>query len=170
MLFGDSSRFSIEANALRASGKWMYGNLRFWVGGNALGNFDDSADLAGSARWGRRFLAASARRTRPDLDPLPVEAVYRELFGRFFERGGSRSGEMFDRDPYVLDEVGESSLRDRVSVLAVRRADGQDRIIVRDHREAATWEHLAYAGYCDEVLAEYCSWVETLPRTTSAIT
>jgi hypothetical protein len=165
MIFGQTSQVAIEAEALRTTGKWLYGHLRFWVGGQALGDFEDSSDLAGSARWGRRFLASSARRTRSDLDGEDVAIVYYKLFGRFFERGATGSEETFDRDPYVLDDVGESSLRDRISVLTVRRSDGRDRIVVHDHRASRTWEVLAPSGTCDEVVATYCSWVEAQQMT-----
>lgn len=162
MIFGNASQLAIEAKIIGAEGKWIFGHLRFWVAGNALGDFEDTSDLAGSARWGRRFLSASPRRTRPDLDEQDVDHVYWILFARFFKTGGSALDELFERAPYILDDVGESSLRDRVSVLAVRRSDGRDRIIVHDHRvPGKSWEEILPVGMCDEVVASYCSWVET---------
>ena len=160
MIIGKVSDFAIEAEAIRAQGKWFYGHLRFWVAGKDLGDFADTSDLAGSARWGRRFLAASARRTRPDLDAQETGTIYRLLFARFFERGGSCDGETFDRDPYVIDDVGESSLRDRVSMLVVRRKDGCDRVIVHEYHSPKTWEVVLPLGLVDDVMERYCSWVD----------
>jgi hypothetical protein len=170
MIFGKQSNFAVEAETLRQSGKWLFGHLRFWVAGNAIGDFEDTSDLAGSARWGRRFLAASRRRTRPALDGRDASDVYAFLFGRFFERGGSEPEEPFDRDPHVLDDIGESSVRDRVTLLAVRRGDGQDRIIVHDHRTGTTSETAVPATMCDTTIDGYCAWVEAqmVPRTHSA--
>jgi hypothetical protein len=163
MIFGLTSQLALEAEPIGPGDRWLFGNVRFWVAGKALGKFDDSASMAGGARAGRLFLRASPRRTRPDLDDEDVEIVYTRLFGRFFEPGGARAEEPFERDPYVLDEIGESSLRDRVNILAVRRSDGRDRIIVREHAEDSTWELLAPPGTCDDVVAKYCAWVEALP-------
>src|SRR5262249_35560197 len=83
MIAGHPESFGIEAELLEIHGKWTYGRLRFWVGGVEVGDFDDTSDLATSARWGRTFLAASSRRTRPDLDRMLPKDVYQLLYGRF---------------------------------------------------------------------------------------
>ncbi|MEZ4315091.1 MAG: Imm42 family immunity protein [Polyangiaceae bacterium] len=160
MLFGRKTEFAIEAELEVVDGTWYHGRLRFWIAGEPVGDFEDTSDLAGSARWARQFLAASGQRTRADLDKEGAGEVYRSLYGRFFVRGGSEPHEAFNRDPFVLDDVGESSLRDRFSVLAVRRADGSDRMLVRDHAKDTTTETTLPPGSCDGVIGSYCSWVE----------
>jgi hypothetical protein len=161
-IFGQQASFAIEAEFTGAEDKWRFGHLRFWIGGSPIGDFDETSDLAGSARWGRQFLSASARRSRGDLDDSPGDAVYYQLYGRFFERGGSAPGESFDRDPFVLDEVGESSLRDKVTILVVRRGGGRDRVLLRDYQRDGFEEHDIPRGICDEAIDSYCTWVEGL--------
>lgn len=160
-IFGDGSTFAIEAIVDEVHGSWIYASLRFWVAGRELGEFDDTSDLASSANWGRVFLAASSRRTSPDMDPLGADRAYWMLYGRFFDNSESPIEEL-ERDPYLLDDIGESSLRDRVSVLVVRRADGCDRIIVNEYNVRPIWEHILLPGVCDSVVAAYCAWVDTL--------
>jgi hypothetical protein len=172
MIFGETSGFGIEAEFLEVSGKWTFGHLRFWLQSVALGDFEDTSDLASSARGGRIFLAASAQRTRPDLDAEPAAAVFEHLYGRFMQSvhdpvikpwPGS-----WDRDPYLLDDVGESALRDDFAVVVTRGADGRDRMIAMCYEEEQLLEALLPAGTCDRVIDEYCSWVESLRSPTSA--
>jgi hypothetical protein len=170
MNFGSPSSFAIEAVLMEIYGTWTYGHVRFWVGGTPIGDFDDSADLAGGARWARRFLAASARRTRPDLDDLAATDVYDILYGQFIVslRGPDTRklkaprGAAWDRDPYLLEEIGESSLRDDYAVVVARRADGHDRLIVKAFETHAVFEVLLPPGECDATVASYCDWVESL--------
>ncbi len=177
MLFGSSSNFAIEAQFVEVYGKWTYGRLRFWVNGVALGDFDDTADLATSARWGRTFLTASPRRTRAELDHIPSQDVYELLYGRFVEPVNSETSKPWpgpwNRDPYVLDEVGESSLKDKVAIVVVRKGDGSDRVLVNRFDEHQVFETCVPEGHCDCVFESYCTWVEGLrtperPGTTGA--
>lgn len=163
IIFGDSGVFAIEAAFAVAAGTWRYGRFRFWVHGRPVGNFDDNTvDLASSARWGRTFLAASARRLRADLDVASAEETYDLLHGRFVDGGGADPTESFDSEPYLLDHVGESSVRDRETVLIVRRSDDRERLLVRDHRNDSLVDYDLPPGVCDKVIASYCDWAETL--------
>ena len=173
MLFGNVDLFAIEAELLELYGKWTYASLRFWAGGQGIGDFSDTSDLASSARWGRTFLQESSRRTRVDLDEMPAPDVYELLYGRFVmditrvditvkRPLFPRAHEHWDRRPYLLDDVGESSLRDKFAVLAVRRRDGHDRIIVKSFRDDVVSEVLLPPGECDATIALYCTWVEGL--------
>lgn len=166
MLFGSHDSFGIEAELGEVYGKWTYGRLRFWVGGVSIGDFDDTADLATSARWGRAFLAASPRRTRAELDGAPADELYELLYGRFVQPVDSESPRPWpgpwDREPYVLDEVGESSLRDKAAIVVVPRGDGSDRVLVSNFDDPKVMESNIPEGHCDRVIGSYCTWVENL--------
>lgn len=170
MLFGSARIFAIEAELLEIHGQWTYGRLRSWVNGVPLGDFEDTSDLAASARWGRVFLAASPRRTRPDLDHLTSHEVFELLYGRFVQPVHSAPRKPlagpWDREPYVLDEVGESALRDKVAIVVVRRADGSDRILANDYELQKLHEIAVPEGVCDQVIGSYCTWVERLRALT----
>lgn len=166
MIFGNPEVFAIEAMTLEGFGKWSNGRLKFWVGGHSIGDWDDTSNLAASARWGRMFLKASDRRTRVDLDNIPPSEVYEHLYGRFVEPVNSPSPKAWpgpwDRDPFILDDVGESALRDRYAILAVRREDGIDRVIVNCFKDERLSETLLAPGVCDHVIELYCTWVELI--------
>jgi hypothetical protein len=162
MLWGMRESFAIEAAFLGTEGKWRFGNLRFWLGGSALGDFEDTSDLAGAGRWGRTFLDSSPRRTRKDLECSSPEVVLWELFEKYVSPGGARIKGGWDRDPYLLDDVGEASLRDRASVLAFRASDGRDHLIARNWKTGETLHVVEEAGHLDEVIRSFCEWCESL--------
>lgn len=166
MLFGDKAGFGIEAEFREVYGKWTYGRLRFWIKGSAIGDFDDTSDLATSARWGRTFLGASHLRTRVDLDHSAPSDVFELLYGQFVEPVNTASPKPWpghwNGEPYLLDEVGESALRDKFAIVVVRRGDGSDRLLVSCFAEEDISEIIVPAGECDLVVDAYCSWVESL--------
>jgi hypothetical protein len=170
MQFGNPDNFAIEAELREIHGKWLYGKLRFWVDRLPVGDFDDTSDLASSARSGRIFLAASSRRTRSDLDHLSAIDVYTILYGQYVvdisrvdaPHRRAPSGSVWDRDPYLLDDIGESAVRDKFAVLTVRRGDGRDRMIVRSFHSQTVSAEVLPSGYCDMTVASYCDWVEQL--------
>lgn len=160
---GNKHEFAIEAELTGADGPWRLGRLRLWIRGRPLGEFDETVDLAACARWARRFLSASPQRTRSDLDAEPAVEVYRLLYGRYFERGEAPVDEPFIRDPFVLDEVGDAALRDRLSILVLRRGDESDRLLVREHAGgSAVEEYVLPPARCDQVLLDFCHWAEGL--------
>jgi hypothetical protein len=162
MLFGTREKFGIEAQYLETNGSFQYARLQVWVGGAPIGDWDDTSDLAASARRGRRFLKESTRRTRPDLDQLQASQVLHLLYGQYI--GAEDWPDNWDTGPYMLNEIGDSSVRDKAVVLVVRRGNGWDRLILKTYRDESLKEIGLEPGVCDEVISAYCSWVETLPK------
>jgi hypothetical protein len=161
VLFGSRDTFAVEAEFLAREDKWILGRLRLWVKNAALGDFEDTCSLDSSARWGRVFLRASPRRSRPDLDRLSAEQVFEALYGRYVGPQDVSPGP-WDQDPYVLDELGEASLRDREAVVVVRRSDETDRLVWRSLRDGEVREAVVGPGICDRVIREYCDWIDSI--------
>lgn len=178
MIFGIPNYFAIEADLIELHGKWIFGKLRFYINGIPIGDFEDASDLATSARWGRTFLQASSRRTRPDLDNWSTNDVFELLFGRFvisvFGVLDSQTEisqrefvtEEFVRDPYLLDDIGESSLRDKYTILVVRRANNTDRVLIKSYDDDSLREVIIAADFIDCTIGRYCTWVEELDKRT----
>lgn len=160
VVFGDPAELAIEAKFTGWEGKWCLGSFRLFVGGSEYGDFSDTVDLAAGSRWGRVFLEHSRDRMRPDLDQKSASEVYEEVFGRFME--GRGEGLRFDRDTFLFDDIGDSSLRDTTCVLVVRRADGHERVILRDLATARTEEVIVGPWTCDRAVRAFCSWVDSL--------
>lgn len=159
MLWGDSERFAVEAEFTHATGKWRFGRFRMWVAGTPVGDFEEASDLASGARWGRTFLANSAKRTRPDLEFLEAKGIFYELFEKYI---ASTPNVPWNRDAHLLDDVGEASLRDKISIVVFRQQDGQDRIIVRDWKNGTTQPRTVEAGLVDDAIRNFSVWAESL--------
>ncbi|MDH5676355.1 MAG: Imm42 family immunity protein [Myxococcales bacterium] len=160
MLFGDPAQFAVEADFTGREGEWRFGRFRLLVHGAEYGDFGDTVDLASSCQWGRTFLEHSKERTRSDLDQRSASAVYDELVGRFMN--GRGDGDPFDRDTFLFDDIGDSSLRDKTTVLVVRRADGHDRVILRDLSSEQVQEVIVPPWTCDRVVRAFCDWIDAL--------
>lgn len=164
MIFGQPEEFAIEAEVSDRDGKWLFGHLGFFVGGLSVGEMTQTSDLAGSARAGRVLLRASRRRTRPDLDGLEASLAFDQVYGRYVVPvvGPVMDGlaGQWDRDPYLLDDLGESSLRDKFAVILLRRADGADRVVVKQYSDEHIWERVVRPGVCDGAIESYCGWIE----------
>lgn len=157
MLFGAKDSFAIEAEVTARDAGWIFGRLRFWVYNNSYGDYENPVDLKASARWGRTFLAASSRRTRPEFENTPSDQVFYELYGKYLHTAAPP--ERWDRDAFVLDEFGESSLRDKISIVIVRLRDGIDRLLVRDLSSDSIKDFRLHSGQCDKLVNDYCNWV-----------
>jgi hypothetical protein len=180
MIFGETSMFAVEALFIEVYKTRIYGQLRFYQQNRQIGNFDDTSDLAMSARWARTFLEASSRRVRPDLDHVATADVFEILYERYIVpmRSGkigtvrnslpkmkSAKFEVWDREPYLLDDVGESALRDKYAMLVVGRGNGSDRLIVKNFEDESLNETSVENGMVNNIIASYCDWVERLSRT-----
>jgi hypothetical protein len=160
MIWGDTKAFAIEAHVDPGQ---IYGHFAIWVAGQRFGDMEDAADLASGARWGRLFLQSSPRRNRPDLEARSPEQCVRELFERYVEFDTSP----WDRAAFLLDGAGDSSLRDRASVLVFRGADDRDRVTARGWKSGSTLQAVVAPGVVDDVVGQFCAWVEALPRSGS---
>lgn len=163
MIFGSINQFAIEANPLEHYGKFYYGNFRIWISGLAIGNFEDSMDLATSARWTKTFLNRSAYRCWAGIDDsLPgeiFERLYLSQMKRDYRKKEDCQFGVWDWFAFTLDGVGDSSTEGLYGILSVRGEDGCDRVIAMDLET----QHICYAkllaGSLDEVLGEYLKWV-----------
>lgn len=166
-LFGSPDAFAVQFEPRGPfDERWKFGHLQFWVDGHSLGDWDDSASLASAARWGRTFLAHSIERFRPDLDSWSAQDILAELYEQFLadrpaDVQPAPHAKSWSRDPFLLDEVGDASIRDRARVLAVRTST-RDRIIARCLRTNQVFECLLVAGELDAILGDFCEFVEAM--------
>jgi hypothetical protein len=167
MLLGKPKQFAIEAIVLDIVDRTVSGKLRFHINGRCFGDFDDTSLLSSSMYHARLFLSASPRRTRIDLETASSEDVYEQLYGRYvvpiqdlYSISGS-SGKLafWDREPYVLDDIGESSLRDKYALIATRISNGADRVILKSFNDDSLWESQLPSRMLDDTLMTYCAWV-----------
>ena len=72
---------------------------------------------------------------------------------------------MFDRDAFVFDDIGESSLRDKVSIVVARdSASGRERVVMKDLKTGEFRDVYLDGASCDEIVDIFCVWCESLAR------
>ncbi len=111
-------------------------------------------------------MAHSVDRFRPDLDSLDARGILAELYEQFLvDRPADVQPAPYTkswfRDPFLLDDVGEASIRDRARVLAVRTST-RDRIIARCLRTNQVFECSLDAEELDTIIRCFCEFVEAI--------
>ncbi|MCL2823495.1 MAG: immunity 42 family protein [Polyangiaceae bacterium] len=83
MIAGNRDRFAIECEIVECFRRRGYGPFRFWIGGKAVGNWEEWAHLSWVAhRMPFRFALEEADRHSPRLFELPSDIVFRVLHDR----------------------------------------------------------------------------------------
>lgn len=166
MIFGSIDQFAVEAKFVEHYDKFVYGNLKLWVGGSSVGNFEDSMDLAASARWTKTFLNRSASRVWAGIDDSLPGEVFERLYLRQLKRGLKTKEDcqfgVWDRFAFTLDGVGDSSTEGLYGILAVRGGDECDRVIAMELETQRICHTKLSAGSLDAIMGEYLSWVVDL--------
>jgi hypothetical protein len=173
MIFGRQDQFLIEAHHRITFKRRHYGSMRFIIHNQAIGDMDTLIDLTSSAAWARKFLDATHRRTRLDLDNASASEIFGVLYqGRVIQVSElhkydqnvqiDASSEAWDRDPYLLDDIGESSVRDKYTILAIRRSDGNDRLVIKSYIDGSLRDVIVEQGIVEDSLYKYCTWTDAL--------
>ena len=154
-IFGDTKLFAIESKALLLENNVFLGQLQFLVDGYRLGDIEDTSDLGAAARWGRTFLKAQSRQV-----VVGNELSSGELLQTYIDRYiHGTFQETWNRDPFLLNDIGEASLRDRADAILVWTQDGE-RLVGRDLITNTVISIDLPRGYSSTVVMQFCNWVE----------
>ncbi|MFI1919272.1 Imm42 family immunity protein [Nocardia sp. NPDC020380] len=102
MLIGDRARFAIEFECDPVArggepGPWMFGRIRWWCGGMAVGRYESCSAIDEIAVTVRRLLASEAARHSPELMAAPAADVARIVTDALFS-DSDRSDEQIAAD------------------------------------------------------------------------
>jgi hypothetical protein len=173
MFFGQSMSFRVEAFYIQTIDSRLYGNFCLHIADRQIGDLDSAIELTSSVRWARIFLREGPRRVRADLDSATAGEVFDILYQRYISGASQLRGEhedvvprceleSWDRDPYLIDDIGESSIRDKYTILVIGTGNGDDRVILKSYTEGTLNEFLIRNGDIDSAFREYCTWVDNL--------
>ncbi len=84
MLVGRHDRFAIEAELEEVIDGWILGRFRFWLCGEPVGNWDDTADLRGCVSWLRDFAARPRDRFEPSLAGATPQEIFKNVYDAEF--------------------------------------------------------------------------------------
>lgn len=159
MLIGDMRRFGIEARVEDQTGGWILGRFRFWLGGEALGDWEDWADLRGCVRWLRDFEKNPRERFDRRLDGLDAQGVFEAVFDPVF--GSNAFANPCDQPVpnsfarFHISYIGMSSF-DQYDVLLLKTNDDRERCLWRPGAEGRIGEIVLDAGEMEDVARRFC--------------
>jgi hypothetical protein len=173
ILAGQKERFAIEAEPDTEQDGRVFGGFRFWIAGNEVGDWMDTAYLNGCVQWLRDFESKPRDRFDPRLEDLDVLAVFELLWEPVY--GENAIAEPRQQPiPYAysrfhIGRLGMSSF-DRVDILLVKSADGKERGFWRTFPDLQT----LHAAVLDEdemesVAREFCTKFEQIYPGTIAM-
>ena len=66
----------------------------------------------------------------------------------------------WNRGPFVLDEIGDASVRDTAAVVAFRCSNNENRVIVKSFEPSRMVEVRLPEGELDHTIHSFCEWVD----------
>jgi hypothetical protein len=158
VLVGDPQRFAIEAEPGEPVDGWILGRFRLWLGGVAVGDWDDAADLRGCANWLEDFATRPVNRFEARLEHLSADDLVRILYDDFMTKDVSRGGDsdaiadIYSR--FHISHLGMSSFN-AIDLLLVAISDGSERCVWRNACDGAIGEARLAHGEMETVAADF---------------
>jgi hypothetical protein len=155
MIAGRQERFAIEAEPQEEVDGWVLGRFRFWLCGQPVGDWDDSADLKGCVRWLRDFASVPRDRYEPALAAAPAEEVFRCLYDPVMGEGRSSTPfeDAFAR--FHVSHLGMSAF-EQFDILLLYDAHGGERCLWRRAGAAKIEECRLWRNEMEAVAEEFC--------------
>jgi hypothetical protein len=159
MIAGRKDRFAIEAEPLETSDEWVLGRFRFWICNQAVGNWDDFADLRGCVRWLRDFSTNPRDRFEPHLAGAPSEEVFAALFEPTMNAESSRAPVEDAYARFFVSHLGMSST-ETVDILLLYDEHGGERLVWRDGESNPVRDCRLGRREMESVAADFCDQFE----------
>ncbi len=161
MIIGDLQSFAIESEITdRAQDGWTLGHFRFWVDGQAVGDWTDSTALNGCASWLDDFASKSELRYEPGLAEMSKEETFRLLFDPVIvlygediaQKASPQYENIYSR--FHIAHLGMSAF-DRYDLLLIE-TEQQQRLLWRSADDLTIHEAWLPVGTMQQVAKEYC--------------
>jgi hypothetical protein len=163
--FGHTQHFAIDVSVFGQQGKYVYAELKWWVGGNILGDHLAYSDVCASARFGRTWLQTASSRPEVAKGGSPSELFYHYV-GFTFDLGPNAqdywnwpSNELQLRRRADLTDIGVESIMDSFVVISLR-GHSFDWIIAKGIESEIVIDAQIPKGETERVVREFCDWVE----------
>ena len=175
---GDKKLFAIEWRIEGQEGGYTFANFCFWINGSQVGDFDDVVILYSTVTYLEAFLDRYESRSIDSLCDRPKEEIFREIYDSYVftvapgevmhekrpkpdddnQRNYGRSSQL--RNSFHLDDVGESSFRDSISIILFNdKVRNSQRMIWRTLEDMSLHEAELPEDYFDKVAKEFLAQV-----------
>jgi hypothetical protein len=133
VIVGSVERFAIEASIERlAAPSWVFGRMRFWLGGSAVGDWESPTALNGCVGWLREFCTEEVDRRDGTLFGLPAAVLLGRITSGFVREGVLRVDSRCDSQGLIrrfyLSHLGMSAF-DKFDLALVESCDGRQRML-----------------------------------------
>jgi hypothetical protein len=169
MIAGTRERFAIEAEVTERIETWILGHIRFWICGEPVGNWADSADLRGCINWLREFHDMQVDRHEPDLVDLPADEVFRLVYDNVMP-GGTPFGHPWEHEArrrFHISYLGMSSF-ELFDILLLTNALGAERCLWRAAGSTEIHDCRLWRREMESVAGEFCTRFESVMRAARA--
>jgi len=149
---GDKEFFAIEFKIDSYVDKYVFGFIKFWINGIAVGDFEELVTISITVSYLEQFLQQGGVNVYKGSEKLNKDCLFYELHDVFiaditpplncrkFEQGYSLNIGEF-REKYWLDEIGEDSFRDKISCVILHEPIlDRERIVWKDLKEELVFE------------------------------
>lgn len=163
MIVGNRERFAIEAEVKLRVGVWVLGSFRFWLGGRAIGDWTDAADLKGCVAWLRDFAERPRDRFDAGLANLEAGEIFKLVYDPVMGPGGIANPEEqpipYSFSRFHISYLGMSSF-DRIDMVLLKDRNGAERCLWREAGSEQVSECRLWRNEMESVAAKFCERFE----------
>ncbi|HVG15139.1 MAG TPA: Imm42 family immunity protein [Chitinophagaceae bacterium] len=159
-VIGEKNIFAIEWALEKFIHPYYYGYLCFWINGSKVGNLEEISTLSICANYLKDFLENKKLRNYEGSSKMSKETLFYQIHGIFFD-GSHKDSDAYSlqgsfSDIYWLDEVGEYSFRDKISMILVNEFElERERLIWKELDNGRISEYFLPLRYFETVAVKF---------------
>lgn len=159
--FGHKSIFAIEVDRVWEADSYHCSALRFWIGGEPVGDWEETTLLTACILWMEEFCEYQAERILPESHLESAEGLFRELYRNYYE-GDPNASTSHLRTFFHMDQTGMSSFVDKYGILLVTSNNGTARLIWKClEKGEKLHDFTLVAGEVERIGREFVAWGKT---------
>lgn len=163
MLFGLRERFGIEIGGLEVAESKCLAQFRFWVAGEALGDWQDRILLAGSIEYATMFVQRQEIRERSEVKQENALEIFYKYYEWYYCVDNELIHDLYDyRDIFHMDDIGMSSLQDKYGIILVPNCSGSMSLVVKRFKDEFIFDQSLRKGEAEDALIEYIQFYKNL--------
>ena len=164
MLAGEKSTFAIECEIRDEVDTFIYCNLRFWIAGNPIGDWNKVAVLGVVIHSAKIFMLYSGSRYLEFKKSMTADSLWFHI-DRFSKSDKPAelqiSLEGRYRQRFLLHEIANDSVATEYEVIVVERLDDVQRLLWKSKSENDIHELNLPSVTVDTVIANFLHWAES---------
>lgn len=163
MLIGEKLKFAIECEIRNSFNNFVYCNFRFWIAGNAIGDWSEEAVLGVLINSAKVFLLFQGDRHLEVSDSMSTKELWHHIarYSNSDDPNDLRIGlkERY-RPRFLLHDIADDSIAKVCEMVVVERADGIQRLLWKNRSSNDIQETTLPPRTVDKTVADFLQWAE----------